>query len=59
MIGTPAEVAEQCRPWVEAGANYIAPSDLAPAVFEPEEQEAVLARTIEFCAHLKGAAVTA
>ena len=59
MIGTPAEVAEQCRPWVEAGANYIAPSDLAPAVFEPEEQEAVLARTIEFCGHLKSAAVTA
>ena len=59
IIGTPAEVAEQHRPWIEAGANYIAPSDLAPAVFEPEEQEAVLARTVEFCGHLKGAPVTA
>jgi phthiodiolone/phenolphthiodiolone dimycocerosates ketoreductase len=55
IIGTPAEVALQFRPWIEAGCNYIAPSDLAPAVFEPEEQKGVLNRMIELCAHLKGA----
>lgn len=53
MIGTPAEVAAQLKPWVEAGANYIAPSDLAPAVLEPEEQEGVMGRMIELCACLK------
>jgi len=53
LIGTPAEVADQLRPWVDAGANYIAPSDLAPAVFEPEEQPAVMARIVDLCGHLK------
>jgi phthiodiolone/phenolphthiodiolone dimycocerosates ketoreductase len=42
---------------VEAGANFIAPSDLAPAVFEPEEQPQVFQTMIELCAQLKGASV--
>ena len=53
LAGTPEEVADQLRPWVEAGADYIAPSDLAPAVLEAHEQEGALRRMIELCAHLK------
>ena len=52
LIGTPAEVAAQLRPWVEAGADYIAPSDLAPAIMEPEEQPEVLHTMIELCTQL-------
>jgi phthiodiolone/phenolphthiodiolone dimycocerosates ketoreductase len=37
---------------VEAGADYIAPSDLAPAIMEPEEQPEVLQTMIELCAQL-------
>jgi phthiodiolone/phenolphthiodiolone dimycocerosates ketoreductase len=55
FIGTPQEVAEQLRPWVEAGADYIAPSDMAPAVLELEEQGGAMARMIELCACLKAA----
>jgi phthiodiolone/phenolphthiodiolone dimycocerosates ketoreductase len=53
IIGTPAEVAAQLKPWAEAGANYIAPSDLAPAVLELHEQEGAMGRMIELCGHLK------
>jgi phthiodiolone/phenolphthiodiolone dimycocerosates ketoreductase len=59
FIGTPAEIAAQMLPWVEAGADYIAPSDLAPAVLEAEEQEGAVRRMIELCACLKGASVPA
>jgi len=57
LIGTPEEVAAQLQPWVEAGANFIAPSDLAPAVFDPEEQPQVFQTMIELCAQVKGASV--
>jgi phthiodiolone/phenolphthiodiolone dimycocerosates ketoreductase len=57
LIGTPEEVATQLQPWVEAGASYIAPSDLAPAVFEPEEQRQAFHTMIELCAELKGTSV--
>jgi phthiodiolone/phenolphthiodiolone dimycocerosates ketoreductase len=57
LIGTPEEVAAQLRPWVEAGASYIAPSDLAPAVMEPEEHPEVFQTMIELCAQLKGVSV--
>ncbi|WAJ43490.1 hypothetical protein OK015_20055 [Mycobacterium sp. Aquia_216] len=62
LMGTPEEVAAQLRPWVDAGADYIAPSDLAPSIMEPEEQPEVLAAMIELCAQLRvgsGAAVCA
>jgi phthiodiolone/phenolphthiodiolone dimycocerosates ketoreductase len=59
LIGTPEEVAAQLQPWVDAGADYIAPSDLAPAIMEPEEQPEVFATMIELCAELKGAAIPA
>ncbi|MCV7412318.1 LLM class flavin-dependent oxidoreductase [Mycobacterium florentinum] len=53
LMGTPEEVAAQLRPWVDAGADYIAPSDLAPSIMEPEEQPEVLAAMIELCAQLR------
>lgn len=56
LIGTPADVAAQLHDWVIAGANYIAPSDLAPAVLEAEEQPGVTARMIELAAQLKSLA---
>jgi phthiodiolone/phenolphthiodiolone dimycocerosates ketoreductase len=54
LIGTPVEVATQLRPWIDAGADYIAPSDLAPAILEPDERPRIFQRMIELCAHLKG-----
>jgi phthiodiolone/phenolphthiodiolone dimycocerosates ketoreductase len=53
IAGTPAEVAEQMRPWVEAGADYMAFSDMGPAVFAPEEQDGVMRRMLELCGHMK------
>jgi phthiodiolone/phenolphthiodiolone dimycocerosates ketoreductase len=55
LMGTPVEVAAQLRPWVDEGARYIAPSDLAPAILEPDEQDDVFERMVDLCAHLKGA----
>jgi len=59
LIGTPEEVAAQLQPWVEAGATYIAPSEMAPAVFEPEEQPQGFQLMIELSARLKGLPVPA
>jgi phthiodiolone/phenolphthiodiolone dimycocerosates ketoreductase len=53
LIGTPKEIADQLLPWIEAGADYIAPSDLAPAVLTAEEQPGTVRRMIEICAHVK------
>jgi phthiodiolone/phenolphthiodiolone dimycocerosates ketoreductase len=58
FIGTPKEVARMLAPWVEAGADYIAPSDLAPAVLELDEQAGATARMLELCAELKAAVTT-
>jgi phthiodiolone/phenolphthiodiolone dimycocerosates ketoreductase len=59
FVGTPADVAEQLHPWVDAGADYMAFSDMAPAVFGPEDQEAVMRRMVELCGHMKGVGVPA
>ncbi len=52
LIGTPEEIAAQLRPCVEAGADFIAPSELAPAIMEPEEQPEAFKTMIELCTHL-------
>jgi phthiodiolone/phenolphthiodiolone dimycocerosates ketoreductase len=59
LIGTPEEIAAQLQPWVDAGASYIAPSDLAPAIMEPDEQPEVFETMIELCAQLKNATIPA
>ncbi|TPG32446.1 LLM class flavin-dependent oxidoreductase [Mycolicibacterium hodleri] len=59
IMGTPEEIAAQLQPWVDAGANYIAPSDLAPSILEPDEQPDAFRRMVDVCAHLKRAVVPA
>lgn len=59
LMGTPEEVAKQLRPWVDAGAGYIAPSDLAQTILTPEEQPDAFRRMVEVCAHLKQVALPA
>jgi phthiodiolone/phenolphthiodiolone dimycocerosates ketoreductase len=59
FLGTPAEVAAQLRPYVEAGADFMAVGDLSGAALGPEDTEHCLQLTIEACAHLKGVGVAA
>jgi phthiodiolone/phenolphthiodiolone dimycocerosates ketoreductase len=59
LIGTPEEIARQLDPWIDGGANYIAPSDLAPAALELHEQAGAMERMIELAAHMKGVHATA
>lgn len=59
LVGTPTEVADQLSQWVAAGANYIAPSDLAPVVFDVDAQPAVMDTMICLCANLKRACADA
>ncbi|MCV7032534.1 hypothetical protein [Mycobacterium sherrisii] len=54
-MGSPAEVADQLRPWITGGTTYIAPSDLASAVFDVDDQEAVLARNVELARCVRSA----
>lgn len=53
LIGTPDEVSAQLMPYVAGGANYIAPSDLAPAALDLDEQDGAMKRMIELAAALK------
>jgi phthiodiolone/phenolphthiodiolone dimycocerosates ketoreductase len=57
LIGTPEEVAAQLRPWVDAGCQYMTPSDLSPTIMEPEEQGDCIRRMVDLAAHLKRAPV--
>jgi phthiodiolone/phenolphthiodiolone dimycocerosates ketoreductase len=57
--GTPAEVARTLQGYVDAGVNWVLPVDYMPLMLSPEEAPAALERSIEVCAHLKGAAVPA
>jgi phthiodiolone/phenolphthiodiolone dimycocerosates ketoreductase len=55
--GTPAQVATTLQEFVDAGVNWVLPVDYMPLLLEPEEAPHALARSIEVCAHLKGAPV--
>ncbi|HKY91463.1 MAG TPA: LLM class flavin-dependent oxidoreductase [Nevskiaceae bacterium] len=55
-VGTPAQVAEQMRPFAEAGVSWMLPLDYLPLMLEPEDAAAALPRSIAVCAHLKGRA---
>ncbi|BDB45607.1 MULTISPECIES: LLM class flavin-dependent oxidoreductase [Mycobacterium] len=59
IIGTPDEVAAELQKYVDAGADYIAPSDLAPAILQAEEQPRALETILQVCACLKGAELPA
>lgn len=56
FIGTPVEVAAKLEEWVVPGINYFSPSDLTPAVLEPDEQPGAVNRLIELASHLKSKA---
>jgi phthiodiolone/phenolphthiodiolone dimycocerosates ketoreductase len=47
VCGTPADVADTIRGYVDAGANWVCPMDYLPMVLEPGEAEAAFTRSIE------------
>jgi len=55
LCGTPAEVASQIRPYVDAGADWVCPMDYMPLVLDPAEAAAALRRSVDLCAAIKGA----
>lgn len=59
FTGTPKEVAEQIRPYAEAGANFLAPADNGLGAVAPERQERAIQRMIEIAAHVKNVPVPA
>ena len=52
-IGTPAHIAEQMRPYIEAGVDWIMPTDLMNFILPPDQLEAAARRGIELCGLLK------
>jgi phthiodiolone/phenolphthiodiolone dimycocerosates ketoreductase len=53
FIGTPAKVAEDMRPYIEAGVDWIMPVDLMNFILRPNQLEDAARRGIELCALLK------
>lgn len=53
FLGTPGQVAEQLRPYAEAGVSWICPIDYLSVLNPPEEGAQTFQRTIELCAALK------
>jgi phthiodiolone/phenolphthiodiolone dimycocerosates ketoreductase len=51
--GTPAEVAAEIRPFIDAGCNYVAVCDLLPLVLEPADAQGAITRSIETCRLIK------
>jgi phthiodiolone/phenolphthiodiolone dimycocerosates ketoreductase len=59
ISGTPDEVADKLQEYVDVGAGYITPSDMAPAVFEMDEQPRAMETILQMLSRLKGADVLA
>jgi alkanesulfonate monooxygenase SsuD/methylene tetrahydromethanopterin reductase-like flavin-dependent oxidoreductase (luciferase family) len=57
-VGSPAEVAAQLAPYVEAGVDWISPADYLPVVLPLDEAAGALPRAIAVCEHLKALAAT-
>jgi phthiodiolone/phenolphthiodiolone dimycocerosates ketoreductase len=53
VSGTPAQVAAQMQPYIEAGVDWIMPTDLMNFVLPPVELEGATRRGIELCGLLK------
>lgn len=53
LIGTPEQVGERLRAYVEAGVTWVMALDMMPFVVQPEELPAVMARSIKVCEILK------
>jgi phthiodiolone/phenolphthiodiolone dimycocerosates ketoreductase len=52
-IGTPAQIAEQMKPYVEAGVDWIMPTDLMNFILPVDQLEGAARRGIELCGLLK------
>jgi phthiodiolone/phenolphthiodiolone dimycocerosates ketoreductase len=52
-IGTPAQIADQMRPYIEAGVNWMMPTDLMNFILPPDQLEGAARRGIELCGLLK------
>jgi phthiodiolone/phenolphthiodiolone dimycocerosates ketoreductase len=53
VVGTPARIAAQMRPYVEAGVDWIMPVDLMNFILPPDQLESAARRGIELCGLLK------
>lgn len=53
LIGTPQQVARQMKPFVDAGVNWIMPTDLMNFILPPDQLPNAARRGIELCALLK------
>ena len=53
FAGTPRQVAEMLRPYIDAGATWVMPVDYMPLISTPEDAANSLARSIELCGYLK------
>jgi phthiodiolone/phenolphthiodiolone dimycocerosates ketoreductase len=58
FVGSPAEVAAQLAPYVEAGVEWISPADYLPVVLPLEEAAGALPRSVAVCEHLKALVAT-
>ena len=54
LYGTAAQVAEQIRPYVDAGVNWVMPFDCTSLTLQPDDAMMGLQRNINVCALLKG-----
>jgi phthiodiolone/phenolphthiodiolone dimycocerosates ketoreductase len=53
LYGTPAQVAAQIQPFVDAGVTWVGILDVMPALLQPEEAMGAIHRSIEVCRLLK------
>ncbi|HYF26152.1 MAG TPA: hypothetical protein VD931_10480, partial [Baekduia sp.] len=52
--GTPAQVADEVRSYVDAGATWVSVCDILPLLLDPADAQLGLARNIDICTRLKG-----
>lgn len=53
LVGTPAEVAAQIQPYIDAGADWVCPMDYLPLVLPLDQAGPAFARSIELCRLIK------
>jgi phthiodiolone/phenolphthiodiolone dimycocerosates ketoreductase len=53
LIGTPEQVADRLRAYVDAGVTWVMALDMMPFVVTPDELPSVMARSIRVCELLK------
>ncbi|EHB56466.1 hypothetical protein MycrhDRAFT_3660 [Mycolicibacterium rhodesiae JS60] len=53
LVGSPAEVARQVQPYLDAGVDWVMAIDYLPVVGTPEDAAAAATRGADLCAHIK------